>query len=133
VTLGCGDVVSAQAIYDFNPNVSLLTDFSPDQESAAAEAVAQRGIACRLINQTSGAPVDIGIVHYTAAAYAAKASSLAASATPASPFDGYFDVVDGRGFAQAVSEPYWITVTSVEYTDAGDLAPLVNAVRDSVG
>ncbi|CAN5140294.1 hypothetical protein BH09ACT5_BH09ACT5_04520 [soil metagenome] len=132
VTFGCSDAISAQVVYDFNPNVTLLSDFSPAQGTTAAQAVAQQGLACRLINQSSGEPIDIGVVHYTETGYAAKLASLA-SATTTDMFDGYFDVVDGAGFAQVVSKPYWVFVSAPGYTDPRDLAPIITSVRDSVG
>jgi len=133
VTQGCSDLISAQAIYDFNPNVSLLDDFSPSAGSFAGEAVAQQGLACRLINQSSGTTYDIGIVRFTAAAFPAKADSIEGSATPASAFDGYFDIADGTGVAQATVEPYWVTISSNGFLEAGDAAPLVDAVTGTLG
>lgn len=123
VDLGCSDVLSAQAIYDYNSNVSLLGEFSPAADSLAGEAVAQQGIACQLINQTSGETIDIGVVRFTDAGYASKLESVSASSSPADAFDGFFD----GGIAQAFSAPYWVTMTSVGFTEAGDAAGLVEA------
>ena len=133
VAQGCADLISAQALYDYNPNVSLLDDFSPSSGSLAGDAIAQQGLACRLVNQSSGTTIDIGIVRFTAAAFPGKAGAIEGSATPASAFDGYFDITYGTGVAQATVEPYWITVASNGFLEAADAAPLVDAVTGSLG
>lgn len=123
VALGCSDVLSAQAIYDYNSNVSLLGAYSPAGGSLAGEAVAQQGIACQLVNQTSGETIDIGVVRFTDAGYAAKLAAVSASSSSADAFDGFFD----GGVAQAFPAPYWVTMTSVSFTEAGDAAGLIDA------
>ena len=133
VTQGCSDLISAQALYDYNPNVSILDDFSPSSGSLAGDAVAQQGLACRLINQSSGTTIDIGIVRFTAEAFPAKADEVEGSATATGAFDGYFDVSGETGVAQATVEPYWVTVASNGFLEAGDAAPLVDAVTGSLG
>lgn len=132
VTLACSDVLSAQAIYDFNPNVSLLPSFSPSDSSAAGQAIAQQGLACELVNQTSGSTIDFGIVQYTDDALAAKLAAVSGSATPAAEYDGYFDVTNNRGLAQFFSAPYYVTVESAEYTSSADIAELVAMAQDGI-
>lgn len=133
VGLGCPDLLTAQAIYDYNPNVSLLPSFSPSDSSPAGQAIAQQGLACELINQTSGSRVDFGVVRYTADAYAAKLASVSASGTPAADFDGYFDVTASGGLAQFFSAPYYLTVQSTEFGTAADIAPLVALAQSGIG
>ena len=129
VTLGCPDLISAQALYDYNPNVSLLNSFSPAEGSLAADAVAKQGVACRLINQTSGATIDIGIVRFTDAAFEAKQAAVSGSSTPTDAYDGYFDA----GVAQAFSDPYWVTVSSSDFLEGADAEPIVGPVLASLG
>lgn len=133
VTMSCSDLLTAQAVYDYNPNVSLLPSFSPDASSPAGRALAQQGIACSLVNQTSGMTVDFGVVRYTADALAAKKDAVASSSTQASSFDGYFDVVGGLGTAQLFSGPYYLTVTAAEFASSSDIAPLVAIASRSLG
>ena len=121
VDFTCADLLSAQAIYDYNPNVSLLPSFSPAGSSAAGQAIAQEGLACELINQTSGTTIDFGVVRYTDEGYAAKFDAVSGSATPAGEFDGYFD----GGLAQFFFAPYYVTVESPDFTSPSDIAPLV--------
>jgi hypothetical protein len=133
VTLSCSDLLGAQGIYDYNPNVSLLPSFSPSNDSLAGQALAQQGIACELINQTSGSTIDFGVVRYTNDAYAAKLASVASSATTAGAFDGYFDVTGEGGVAQVFSAPYFLSVAAADFGTAEDVAPLVALALDGLG
>lgn len=133
VGFGCSDLLTAQAIYDYNPNVSLLPSFSPSDTSPAGQAIAQQGLACELINQTSRSTIDFSVVHYTDEAYAAKLASVAGSATPSGDFDGYFDVTAAGGLAQFFLAPYYVTVDSADFGTSADIAPLVAMARSGVG
>lgn len=131
LSMECSDLLTAQAIYDYNPNVSLLPSFSPDASSPAGRALADQGIACSLVNQTSGATIDFGLVQLTDEAFAAR--SAAVTATPSSDFDGYFDVIDGVGTAQVFSAPYYLTVTSDQFSSASDMTELVQMALSQLG
>ncbi len=61
VGVSCDDVVSPQQMYDFNPNYGLLNGFVPDGGSLAGQAVAANGIACRWLNQSNGATIDVSV------------------------------------------------------------------------
>lgn len=130
VTLGCDDVIGAQAIYDYNPNVGMTGEFAADPDSLAGEAVAQQGLACRLVNQTSGATIDIGVVKFVPAAFDAKQAAVSGSSTPASTFDGYFD----SGVAQGFASPYWVTVVAnPDFIEDADAARIVGPILDNLG
>ncbi len=129
VDLACSELLDPQAVYDYNPNVTLLDAFAPDAGSLAGDAVAQQGVACRLVNQTSGETIDVGVVRFTSTAFDAKKSAVAGSATAAGSFDGYFD----SGVAQAFAAPYWVTVTSSTFEEAADAEPIVSAVLSALG
>ncbi len=122
VDFGCEDLFTAQAIYDYNPNVTLLPSFSPTDSSPAGQAIAQQGLACELINQTSGSTIDFGVIRYTDEAYAAEVAAVSGSATPATAFDGYFDVTGDGGLAQLFSAPFYVTVNSADFGTEGDIS-----------
>jgi len=133
VTLGCSDVLTPQAIYDYNPNVGLLADFTPEQGTLAGDAVGQQGLACRLLNQSSGETIDIGLVAFIGGAFAEQEASVSASASATTTFDGFFDVEGTTGIAQAFSDPYWITFSSKAFLEDQDAADLVTAALDNLG
>lgn len=134
VNLDCSAVVDAQTMYDFNPNFGLLSSFSPDAGSLAAQAVASKGVACRWLNQTSGVTLDVSIAKPSSTDFEA-AQALAKSGTPASGFGdaAYFSSSGGTGALQVFAGDYWLTTTSVFYSQAADAASIMNATLKSIG
>jgi hypothetical protein len=135
VTFGCDELLSPQAIYDFNPNFGLQDDYTPAPGSVGAQAVEQRGIACSWLNQTSGETIEVTAAKPAAESIAALQADLAASGTAVSAFgvDGYFEVSNGTGVAQVFSGPYWITASSTTFLEAGDVLQLVEAALSTLG
>ena len=126
VTVACADVVSAQTMYDFNPNFGLLASFTPDAGSLAAQAVASKGIACRSVNQTSSATVDVSISHPTPSAFSA-AKDAASSGTSVSGLGdaAFFSTSGGAGIVQVFNGALWITARSVFFSSAGDATSIL--------
>lgn len=134
VTIGCSDLISLDDMYEFDPNFSLLTSFTPPSGSAAAEAVADQGIACRWVHNTSGVTIDISVAHLLDSALSTKKSQVQSSSTSVPTYDseGYFSTAGSVGTAQVFTGPYWVTVTSEAFFEAGDAATLVNDADDSL-
>ncbi|MGV8859373.1 MAG: arginyl-tRNA synthetase [Rhodoglobus sp.] len=129
VTLACTDLISPQAMYDFNPNYLLLNNFSPAAGSPAATALASKGIACRWENSTSGVTIDVSV----AKPAPNKLDGLKSNAgSAASGFDGYFAAAGGTGTAQVFSGAYWATLSSQAFFEAADAAELVSDVRSAL-
>lgn len=126
VSIDCGDLISPQAMYDFNPNFLLLNSFNPAAGSAAATAIAAQGVACRWENSTSGVVIDVSV----AKPAPSKLESLKSDAgSAASSFDGYFAVSGGTGTAQVFSGAYWATLSSAAFFEAADASDLVANVK----
>ena len=126
VTIGCNSLISAQAMYDFNTNFGLDTGFMPRAGSAAAIAVADGGVACNWINQTSGDTVTFSVARPgTDKLLALK--STAASGTPVSGVGdaAYFRTVSGSGRVDVFSGDYWLVGTSVYFSSASEAAHLL--------
>src|SRR5690606_17805954 len=119
-----------QTVYDFNPNFGLLADFVPETGSLAARALADDGIACRWINQTSGDTIDVSLSRPGPGALAA-ARAGASSGTPIGGLGdiAFFRTDGGVGTVQAFTGDYWITATSVYFQAPGDARLLL---RDAV-
>lgn len=134
VNVDCSRVVDAQTMYDFNPNFGLLSNFSPDAGSLAAQAVARKGVACRWLNQTSGVTLDVSIAMPGPETLEA-AKSLAKSGSAVSGFGdtAYFSNSGGTGALQVFAGDYWLTTTSVFYSQAADAASIMNAALKSIG
>jgi len=122
ITLTCEQLVNAQAIYDFNPNFGLLSGFTPAAGSLAAIAVAENGLACQWINQTSGETIQISVADLPTP----RISELASTASSGEAIGGvgnraYF----ADGAAQVFDGSYWVTGESTVFGTWDDAAPLV--------
>ena len=135
VLVGCDQLVTAQELYDYNPNFALQTDFAPSAGSLAAEAIALQGIACSWVNLTSGETIVMSVAHLSDAALTARGNDLITSSNPVPTYsvEGYFLLEGGIGIAQAISPPYWITASSRFFFEPGDVAPLMAAALSALG
>jgi hypothetical protein len=126
--IGCSTLVSAQAVYDFNPNFGLDGGFSPQAGSAAATAVADGGTACNWLNQTSGDTFSFSVAR-PAAGQLGTIRATAASGTPASGLGdaAYFSTSGGVGRVDVFRGAYWLTATSVYFGSAADASDLVKS------
>ncbi|MHC5796867.1 arginyl-tRNA synthetase [Lacisediminihabitans sp. FW035] len=124
----CDTLVSAQTVYDFNPNFGLDSAFSPKSGSAAATAVAYTGTACNWLNQTSGDTFTVAVAR-PAATDLASVKAKAATGTPASGLGdaAYFSTSGGVGRVDVFSGAYWLVATSVYFGSAADANDLVTS------
>ncbi|MEC5168500.1 arginyl-tRNA synthetase [Glaciihabitans sp. GrIS 2.15] len=122
----CGTLISAQAVYDFNPNFGLDSGFSPKSGTAAAKAVADNGTACNWLNQTSGDTFAFAVARPVAAELASL-KTTAATGTPASGLGdaAYFSTSGGVGRVDVFRGAYWLVATSVYFGSAADASTLV--------
>lgn len=113
--IDCRALVSDQAIYDYNSNLGLLDDFSPESGTMAERVVELGGTACAWQNETSGEMVVVA---------AANPSSEQITELQAEPA---FVIQDGIGEAQAFSGLFWVVASSPDFLEAGDATPLLDA------
>ena len=134
VGLSCNDVVTPQQIYDYNSNFSIVDGFVPESGSLAAQAVAANGLACRWINQTSGATIDVSVAHLDARSNEIRKEFLASNSTSVSSFgpDGYFDQGDTGSAAQAFPGEFWVTAASVAFFTAEDAVAIMGNATAAV-
>ena len=135
IGLSCNDVVTPQQIYDYNPNYGLVNGFVPQSGSLASQAVAANGLACRWMNQTSGATIDVSVAHLDAKSTAIRKDYLASTSTSVSNFgpDGYFDQGDVGSAAQAFPGEFWVTGTSIAFFTAEDASSIMGSATAAVG
>ncbi|CAO1650723.1 arginyl-tRNA synthetase [Salinibacterium sp. NSLL150] len=126
VDIACTELISPQAMYDFNSNFLLLNSFTPPAGSTAETAFESRGTICRWENSTSGVTIDVSVAQPTPAKYDSLKSNSGAST---SSFDGYFAVSGGVGTAQVFAGAYWATLSSPAFFEAADAADLVADVE----
>ncbi|MEP6481017.1 MAG: iron ABC transporter ATP-binding protein [Rhodoglobus sp.] len=135
MTVTCDKLISAQAMYDYNPNFSLKSGYSPAVGSLAAQVVTQKGLACEWVNQTSGDLIDVSVAHLPDAHLTALKNELVttSNSVPTYSVEGYFKLNGSIGEAQAFSDPYWIVATSKAFLEPGDAQPIVAAAIASLG
>lgn len=127
VTIVCKQLISAQEMYDFNPNFGLTANYVPKSGSLAAQALAEHGVACEWTNQTSGDTIEISLAQPSTSAATALKNQLVTSSTsvPTYGVEGYFLATGGVGTAQVFPSPYWLVATSTAFFEPGDAAQLV--------
>lgn len=135
VTIGCDQLLSAQVIYDYNSNFGLIDDYTPAAGSWAAKAVADKGIACRWTNQTSGENIDVSVVNLPDEQLTALKNDfvMSSNSVPTYGVEGYFAVKGAYGEAHAFADPYMITIVSDYFMEPGDAAPLMAAAIAALG
>lgn len=135
VTITCEQLVPNDIMYAFDPNFSYQPDFTPAEGSLAAEAVANDGIACLWVHQTSGATIEMSAAHPPAEALNDRMNDLVVSSNsvPTYGVEGYFQLNGTIGEAQAFPLPYWVTAVSPAFFEPGDPAPIIAAMVTALG
>jgi len=135
VDIPCSELVTAQAMYDFNPNFSLLDSWTPNPGSAAADALAADGVACRWKNDTNGEVIDVSVASFDSATLDELASSTYSHSTMVPTYGGdeaYFEVTDNVGEAVVFDGSYWVVATSSYFLEPGDAEPIVAAALSAL-
>ena len=139
MTIDCNTLITPQAMYDYNPNFGLSESYKPEAGTAAADIVDVEGIACAWINQTSGEVVEVAVANLPAEkltelknGFVTTSNSVPTYGDP-TKIEGYFEVVDGLGQAEAFAGPYWISATSASFYEPGDAQPVVAASIAGLG
>lgn len=130
----CSDLVTDQQLYDFNPNFAADAGYTPATGSDAARLVDLEGLSCGWLNLSSGASVTVSAANLPGPELAEYASASAATGSATDLFggEGYFRTIDGAGTAEAFVAPYWVIVSSTDFVEAADAAPLVQAALTSL-
>jgi len=135
VTIDCNTLISPQAMYDFNPNFGLSDGFKPEAGSEAATIVAAKGLACQWVNQTSGEVIQVAVADLPADKLTALKNSYVTSSNsvPTYGVEGYFEMDDSFGVAEAFSGSYWISARSNFFLEPGDAQPIIAAAIAGLG
>lgn len=124
VEKSCLDLVSLQAMYDFDPNFGLQDPFVPAAGSRGAAALGYDGVACSWVQQTSGATLEISV----ASPPPADLATLMAGAGDTSDGRSYSTADGPTGVVQVFDRTYWIVVSSTYFIGVADAASLADSV-----
>lgn len=135
VEIDCSQLVSAQAMYDYNPNFALETNYLPEPGSLAATAAEYQGLVCGWVNETSGERITVSVAEPSADTLVQIGNGLIGSSNsvPTYEVEGYFIMNGTSGQAEAIATPYWITASSTSFLEPGDAAPIVAAALTGLG
>ena len=131
ITIDCQTLLTPQDIYDFNPNVSTDPGFAPAEGSLPARALADNGIACGYLHQTSNELMNFALSQPNPEQLTLALNAAAGSSTPVPTYgtppavNGFFDLATGE--IQVFTPKYWLTATSTMFSEPGDAEPLVRA------
>lgn len=134
VDIACDSLLSAQAIYDYNPNFGAQPSYSPAGGTLPASAAAMKGTSCAWVNESSGEVIEVAVAKPDAATLKTlqndAVSSSSAVPTYGTPpeLEGYFTTAGGVGEAQTFTNGYWVIVRSDYFIEPGDVTPLMDAV-----
>jgi hypothetical protein len=139
VTIDCNTLISPQAMYDYNPNFGLSEGYKPAAGTEAADIAGVAGLACAWINQTSGETVEVAVANLTPERLTELKNAFVTSSNPVPTYgdptkvEGYFELAEGIGQAQAFAGPYWISAASASFYEPGDAQPVVAAAIAGLG
>lgn len=127
----CIDVLSLDAIYEYNPNVG--TDSRVQPTALGQRAIESEGVACGWSNQTSGEPLTIAIARFNDDDLSiVRASAVAAPGSETLPeASGVFRREGESGIVEAFSGEYWIVLESPAFFSYLDAAPLLESIKRS--
>lgn len=135
VTIDCNTLVSPDAMYAFNPNYGLSEGYTPAAGTEAATIVEAKGLACQWVNQTSGEVVQVAVANLPSDKLTALKNNfvMSSNSVPTYGVEGYFQVKDVLGIAEAFSGGYWISASSDAFYEPGDAQPIVEAALAGIG
>jgi hypothetical protein len=102
-------------------------DYAPPAGTDSATAVADSGVACGWVDETSGAILSVAVAKPVSADLTSLRASAQAGSSAVLPFSnatGYFSTAGGIGELQVFSGPYWIVISSADFSATGDVQPI---------
>lgn len=135
LSMTCDQLLTPDQLYAFNPNFGDDPGYQPAAGSLAATAVADKGVACAYLNQSSGAVIQLSVAQPDQANLTALENAAVTTSTAVPTYgvpQGYFSTA--RGEAQVFTGPYWIAAVAPTNTfgEPGDPAPLIQSIQQNL-
>ena len=130
--LACPALLDPQTVYDYNPNVGVDPQYLPTP--AADRARRWGGVACGLLNQTSGEQYSFAVARFTpgTAAQAPDEIAVGTSVAAGLPGTAYFRTAGDTGRIDVFVDDYWVVAESVAFFEARDAAGLIEGIVDAL-
>jgi hypothetical protein len=135
VAIDCDTLITPEALADYSPGFSLDDAYTPADGSEAAEVAKLDGLTCSWINQTSGMAIEVAVAQLPDADLTALKNEFVteSNSVPTYRVEGYFELVDDSGQADAFDDPYWITASSTAFLEPGDAEAIIAAAIAGLG
>jgi hypothetical protein len=134
----CDDLVSLQALYDFNPNFAYDSRRAPESGSEAEKLVSMMGLSCTYVNLSSDNEIVLAVAKLDESGLSSVRASLTAggaliqgSGTPPA-LARFFSTSDGVGTLDILTNTYWVSVSSTTFTSPEDTSHFVAAFLPSL-
>ena len=128
----CDELITADDMYNFNPNFSLVEEGAPKPDTKAGTIAGMNGLTCQWVNNTSKETIDIAVAKLSETELTDLKNIAITESSPvptygAPPIEGYFMVIGSEGEAQIFTGSYWIAARSVAFFEPGDVEQLATA------
>ncbi len=128
----CDALLTADDMYEYNPNVSLVENGVPDADTKVGEIAGMGGLTCQWVNNSSNETLDVGVAsltedQLTTLKNLAVTESEQVPTYGAPPVEGYFTVVGREGEAQVFTGSYWVALRSLAFFEPGDAERIAEA------
>jgi hypothetical protein len=137
VGLSCSVLLPDEFVFEVGPNFGRLDAYTPDAGSTDSFIASNQGVACRLVSLSGGDQIDVAVASMTPAGLADLTSELASSMAEVGDFGsnarGFFSEASGIVQANAITNKYWVVVSSPLFSQARDAAPIVAQVLSRLG
>ena len=134
VTLTCDQIVTPGQLYSYNPNFGTDPGYAPTTGSLEATIVADKGVGCGWLNQTSHDVIEIAVAIPRAGDLDGLKNAAVTSSQPVPTYgvppqvEGYFAMRGNKGEVQIFTGAYWVVANSPAFQEPGDAAPLMQSV-----
>jgi hypothetical protein len=134
LAIGCPELVDPEAVYAFDPNYALLDGWTPAAGSAAAEALADGGVACQWVRESGSGTIDLSAARLSEEAITAKKNEAFAESqmVPTYGEEAYFEVEGGVGTAIVFDGPYWLVISSEAFAEPGEPTGIIESALASL-
>lgn len=131
VGLRCDELLTAQDVYDYNPNVGTDPGYRPRAGSGPEQTNELSGIACGWLNQTSGQTYSIGAARFDSAELPRVRAMVERSGGDSlgGGLDGSYRVESGVGIIDVFFGSYWVSAESSAFLSADDARPLLDSIE----
>lgn len=130
----CDELVPQSALTGLFADFTRVGTYAPPAGSLGAAVLEAEGTVCGWQNGQNQT-LMVAVAQLDAATLLAMKNRLVttSNSVPTYEVEGYFQVLNGVGEAQAFRDPYWIVTTSVSYVEPGEPQPVVAAVLAALG